>query len=359
MNPVLTLAALAAPLFQAPNPASPFKVAVDAGSGVLVAGRTSPVRVSFTNEGKERAKLDPACLTGLGLRLRPANGPVGNAVLDMASFGKEAPCEVPAGATLSTSVDASGLAATLAGKVDSAELWFEVPALGLKSAPVQVELVEDLSKTLVVFETNKGLLKIQLDPAAAPLASRNFARHAAMGTYTGTSFHRVVRGFMAQGGDPNSKDEIAGNEGQGGYPFDHKVLPAELSEVKHVRGTLSMARNGDPLAPYAAQVRQFLSQLYTKMGADPKYVQEQLARLDREGFFKDRKPFLDTGGSQFFLCFGPAPMLDGGYTAFGRLVGGEETLQKIEAVAAASDQDNNGRPKEQITITKVTLETTK
>jgi peptidyl-prolyl cis-trans isomerase B (cyclophilin B) len=342
------------------NPAdSPIRVAIDAGNGILIAGRADPVKISFTNDSKERVKLDASCMTGLGLRIKPVNGPVPDFTGDAGAASKEPPFEIPPGGTLTCTVDASGVASMLAGKVDSAELWFEMPALKLKSAPVPVELIEDLSKVNVVFETNKGIMKFKVDLDHAPLAARNFVRHAQNGNYTGTYFHRILKGFMAQGGDPNTKDTDPANDGGGGAPFNGKILPSEIGELKHSRGTLSMARNGDPMAQYAAQMRQMLQQLYSKNSNDPKYVQEQLMKLDKEGFFKDRKPFLDSAGSQFFICFGPTPQLDGGYTAFGQMVDGDETLKKIEAVAAASDQDNQGRPKERVTLTKAWVEAAK
>jgi peptidyl-prolyl cis-trans isomerase B (cyclophilin B) len=255
---------------------------------------------------------------------------------------------------LTATVDVKSLVEPLAGKADTLELWYE--GNGVKGAPTSFELVEDLTKAVVVFETSMGALKFKVDPVHAPLTSRNFVRHAEKGTYTGMSFHRVLRGFMAQGGDPNSKNENPGDDGQGGAPFNGKVLPAEITDVKHQRGTLSMARNGDPMAPYAGQVRQMLQQVFTKLNPDPRFAAAEMARLEKEGFFKDRKPFLDTAGSQFFICFGPTPQLDGGYTAFGSMIEGEETLKKIEAAAAMNDQDGGGRPKQPVAVSKAFVE---
>jgi cyclophilin family peptidyl-prolyl cis-trans isomerase len=310
---------------------SPIRVTIDAGNGILIAGRPDPVKISFTNDSKERVKLDASCTTGLGLRIKPANGAAPDFAADPGAASKEPAYEIPPGGTLTCTVDASGVAAMLAGKVDSAELWFEMPALKLKSAPVPVELIEDLSKVAVVFETNKGIMKFKVDLDHAPLAARNFVRHAQNGDYSGTYFHRVLKGFMAQGGDPNTKDADPNNDGQGGAPYNGKILPAEIGELKHSRGTLSMARNGDPMAGYAPQMRQMLQQLYSKSSNDPKYVQEQLMKLDKEGFF----------------------------TAFGQMVDGDATLKAIEALGAAGDQENQGRPKERITLTKAWVEAAK
>jgi peptidyl-prolyl cis-trans isomerase B (cyclophilin B) len=268
------------------------------------------------------------------------------------------PYEIPPGGTLTANVDVRSLVEPLAGKADTVELWYE--GNGVKGAPTSFELIEDLTKAVVVFETSLGVLKFKVDPVHAPLTARNFVRHAQRGTYTGTSFHRILRGFMAQGGDPNSKNESPADDGQGGAPFNGKVLPAEITDVKHQRGTLSMARNGDILAQlgpqFVAQQQQMLQMIFKKLNPDPKFAAEQLARLDKEGFFKDRKPFLDTAGSQFFICFGPTPQLDGGYTAFGSMIEGEETLKKIEGVAAMNDQDGGGRPKQPVALTKAYVE---
>src|SRR5262245_55812973 len=175
---------------------SPIKVSLDAGDGILVVGQPNPVRISFTNETKQRQKLDVSALTGLGLRIKPAGG-AAPSFAGPAGASSEPPFEIPPGATLTATVDGTGVAAMLAGKVDSAELWFELPGPGLKSDPIPVELVEDLTKATVVFETTKGVMKFQVDPIHAPLHARNFARLAQNGTYTGTQFHRVLKGFMA------------------------------------------------------------------------------------------------------------------------------------------------------------------
>jgi peptidyl-prolyl cis-trans isomerase B (cyclophilin B) len=335
---------------------NPIVASIDAGSGVFVAGKPAIVKISFTNRSKTRAKLDGAYVTGLGVYLSvPGQGT--KPAIDESALGKEAPYEIPPGGTLTCSVDIAPQVTLFAGKLDTASLGFDLK--GVTAEPVSVELIEDLTKTVVVFKTTKGTMKFRVDEAAAPLNSRNFVRHAKMGTFTGTSFHRVLRGFVAQGGDPNSKDTNPDNDGSGGSPYNNKPLPAEIGEKKHVRGTLSMARNGDPAAQINMnpQFKELLRQVYSKLNPDPNFVTAKLNTLEKEGFFKDRKPFLDSAGSQFFICFGPTAALDGGYTAFGDMIEGDDVLKKIEAVAAMSDQDNRGRPKEEIKIVEATVET--
>lgn len=338
---------------------SPLVASLELRRELVVMGQENPLTLKFTNTGKERVKLDPAMLTGLGIRIRPvgAANAASAALLDASAFGKEAPYEVPPGGSISCSLEAAGVCGMLAGQADTVELWFE--ANGVKSAPIKAELLEDLTNTLVVFQTNKGTLKFRMDPVHAPYASRNFVRLAQKGGYDGTFFHRVLKGFMAQGGDPNTKDADPNNDGSGGMPFNGRPMPAELSEVKHLRGTLSMARNGDPAGNARGATAQILQFLATKLFADPKEGQAWLQKLDSEGFMKDRKPFLDSAGSQFFLCFGPTPMLDGNYTAFGQMVEGDDVLKQFEAAAAANDQDNKGKPKEPLKIEKASVEKAK
>ena len=129
------------------------------------------------------------------------------------------------------------------------------------------------SKTQAVFETSEGSMTIEFFADKAPGHVENFIKLAKDGFYNGTVFHRVIDGFMIQGGCPNG-------DGRGGPGWQIK---AEFNDVHHERGIVSMARSADP----------------------------------------------DSAGSQFFICHGDAGFLDGQYTAFGRLVDGDETLEKI------------------------------
>lgn len=131
---------------------------------------------------------------------------------------------------------------------------------------------------VVSMETNFGTMKIELYMKEAPNTVVNFVTLCEKKFYDGLKFHRIIRKFMAQGGDPAQV---------GAADIGYKV-PAELNERKHVKGTLSMARTFEP----------------------------------------------NSGGSQFFLCFGDVPQLDGQYTVFGQVTEGLEVLEKIEAEAA-------------------------
>jgi cyclophilin family peptidyl-prolyl cis-trans isomerase len=136
---------------------------------------------------------------------------------------------------------------------------------------------------VAVIETNLGKIVVQFFPDKAPGHVKNFKDLAKKGFYDGTLFHRVIPGFMIQGGDPNTKKSDTSMYGTGGPGYQIK---AEFNDTKHVAGILSMARSSDP----------------------------------------------DSAGSQFFIMVGTAPHLDGNYSAFGKVVTGMDVVKKIEAL---------------------------
>jgi len=134
---------------------------------------------------------------------------------------------------------------------------------------------------VAVIKTALGDMVIEFWPDVAPKTVENFKKLAKKGFYDGTAFHRIVKGFMIQGGDPLTKDPSAqGRWGTGdpGYKID-----AEFNDRPHVRGVISMARSQDP----------------------------------------------NSAGSQFFICLGDASFLNGKYTAFGKLSKGDDVLGKL------------------------------
>ena len=148
---------------------------------------------------------------------------------------------------------------------------------------------------MFVFETNYGSFTVELDFANAPISSKNFQNYADSGFYDGTIFHRVIPGFMIQGGDPNTRSTNRASYGTGGHAAKYYGigdeaskntwnLPAEFNKIRHTRGILSMARSNDP----------------------------------------------NSGGSQFFICAADAPHLDGQYTVFGKVTKGMELIDKIK-----------------------------
>lgn len=121
--------------------------------------------------------------------------------------------------------------------------------------------------TRALMDTDAGTIHLELFDSDAPGTVANFVKLAEDGFYDGLSFHRVIDGFMAQGGCPNSRAGARGVPGTGGPGY---TIPCEINSRKHLAGTLSMAHAGR-----------------------------------------------DTGGSQFFLCHAPQPHLDGQHTVFG------------------------------------------
>ncbi|GAB4164972.1 MAG: hypothetical protein Fur0032_01360 [Terrimicrobiaceae bacterium] len=161
---------------------------------------------------------------------------------------------------------------------------------------------------VAVIETTKGKMVVEFWPDVAPKTVENFKKLAGEKFYDGTAFHRIIRGFMAQGGDPLTKDpaqEARWGTGDPGYK-----IPAEFNDRKHVRGVLSMARSADP----------------------------------------------DSAGSQFFLMFAPAPHLDGAYTGFGKVIAGEDVLTEIEKTPVTmSPGGEPSKPTERIEIQSIRI----
>lgn len=132
-----------------------------------------------------------------------------------------------------------------------------------------------------IIKTTEGEIVVEFWPDVAPKTVENFKSLANQGFYDGTAFHRVIKDFMIQGGDPNTKDATKEHQWGTGGP-GHRVK-AEFNDRPHVRGVLSMARSNDP----------------------------------------------DSAGSQFFICHGNPRFLDRQYTAFGKLIKGDDVLEQI------------------------------
>ena len=157
---------------------------------------------------------------------------------------------------------------------------------------------------VAVMKTNLGEIKLELFAKDAPETAANFIKLSREKFYDGVRFHRVIKGFMIQSGDPNSKDDNWLNDGIGGpgYAFKDEINPNKI-----IRGVLAMANAGP-----------------------------------------------DTNGSQFFIVTADsAPWLDGKHTVFGKVVEGIETVDKIENVA--TDKTKNDHPVENVTIESVTI----
>ena len=173
----------------------------------------------------------------------------------------------------------------LAGRAQSVPGKVAVPAEVSTSTISSTSTNQIKSMHTVTIETNKGTIVFQTYDNDAPKASSNFVKLAEKGFYNGVIFHRVIKGFMIQGGDPNTKDESKKSSWGMGGP-GHTVK-AEFNKKSHVRGVLSMARSQDP----------------------------------------------NSAGSQFFICHGAPSFLDNQYTAFGKLIKGDDVLEKIATTA--------------------------
>jgi cyclophilin family peptidyl-prolyl cis-trans isomerase len=183
---------------------------------------------------------------------------------------------------------------------------------------------------LVLIETNRGGMTVKLYNST-PKHRDNFLKLAEEGYYDGLLFHRVIEGFMIQGGDPDSRGAAAGQIlgiGGPGYQIDPEI------GAPHFRGALAAARDNNP------RKRSSGSQFYIVQGQ--RLSEEQLNRIEEQKGYKFspewRAQYKEKGG---------APFLDGDYTVFGELVEGFETLDRI----AAETTDPNNRPMEDITMT--------
>ena len=155
----------------------------------------------------------------------------------------------------------------------------------------------------VKIETNHGTISFKLLPDLAPETVRNFETLAKSGFYDGTLFHRVIPGFMIQGGDPNTKTENKGSWGMGGPGY---TIKAEFNSRSHLRGIVSMARAQDP----------------------------------------------DSAGSQFFIVTTDSAFLVRQYTVFGEVIDGMDVADKIVKL----QRDGNDCPLEKAQMIKVTVE---
>ena len=162
--------------------------------------------------------------------------------------------------------------------------------------------IERMKQTTAVLETKFGEITLKFFPEVAPKHVNSFIELASSGFYDGTTFHRVVPGFVIQGGDPNSKSEDRSKHGTGGPGY---TLEAEFSNIPHKRGTLSMARAAHP----------------------------------------------DSAGSQFFICVADAAFLDGQYTVFGEVTEGMDVVDEI----VAQPRDSRDNPNERVEM-KVKIE---
>jgi peptidyl-prolyl cis-trans isomerase B (cyclophilin B) len=174
-----------------------------------------------------------------------------------------------------------------------------------KETPVTTDAKPAGKKEVAVLKTTVGTIVFEFLPDVAPKMVENFKELAKSGFYNGTTFHRVINGFMIQGGDPLSKDDDPTNDGTGSGP---RKMPAEFTtKYSHTRGMVSTARGNDP----------------------------------------------NSGSCQFFIVQKDSTFLDNKYTLFGRVLEGMEFVDQISLVP----KDRNDRPTKNVVMQSVTIET--
>ncbi|HEX3797997.1 MAG TPA: peptidylprolyl isomerase [Verrucomicrobiae bacterium] len=165
------------------------------------------------------------------------------------------------------------------------------------------------AKEVAIFKTSAGEMVIELWPDVAPKTVENFIKLAKKGYYDGTAFHRIIKDFMIQGGDPNTKNlDAPESYGQGGPGY---TIPDEFNDRSHTRGVISMANTGRP----------------------------------------------NSAGSQFFICTGDASQLNHHYTAFGKLIKGDDVLTKLanSPVTGPNSMGEMSIPKPRVVLESVKI----
>jgi peptidyl-prolyl cis-trans isomerase B (cyclophilin B) len=186
-----------------------------------------------------------------------------------------------------------------------------ISMLGVAAAQQPTEspaMTASNNNEVAVIKTSEGEMVAEFWPDVAPKTVENFKKLARSGFYDGTAFHRIVKGFMIQGGDPLTKDpskESRWGTGDPGYK-----IKAEFNDKPHEKGVLSMARSADP----------------------------------------------DSAGSQFFIMLGRSTHLDHQYTAFGKLIKGEDVLTKIgNTPVERGAGGENSKPTQRVTVESIKI----
>jgi peptidyl-prolyl cis-trans isomerase B (cyclophilin B) len=180
--------------------------------------------------------------------------------------------------------------------------------LAVASVHAEEQKPMNSAKEVAVIKTSEGEMVAEFWPEVAPNTVENFKKLARSGFYDGTAFHRIVKGFMIQGGDPLTKDpakESRYGTGDPGYK-----IKAEFNDRSHERGVLSMARSSDP----------------------------------------------DSAGSQFFICLANVSRLDHQYTTFGKIIKGDDVLGKIgDTEVTTSDSGERSKPTKRVTVESIKI----
>lgn len=180
--------------------------------------------------------------------------------------------------------------------------------LAVASVNAEEQRPMNSASEVAVIKTSEGEMVAEFWPEVAPNTVENFKKLARSGFYDGTAFHRIVKGFMIQGGDPLTKD--AAKESRYGTGDPGYKIKAEFNDRSHERGVLSMARSSDP----------------------------------------------DSAGSQFFICLANVSRLDHQYTTFGKIIKGDDVLGKIgDTEVTMSDSGERSKPTKRVTVESIKI----
>jgi peptidyl-prolyl cis-trans isomerase B (cyclophilin B) len=298
-----------------PQSGDPVQLAVTAAKNEVALGDDIVLHFKLTNGGKSEVQVNVPRLDkrSVSLRVRTADGNVGTVTRLRAELSQrgEFVWDTPEVKTLAPGESLEQDVTTVAIQSGAVTITPSYTRQGaptaLVSSPIEVKVTPKDAKAPrlgVKLETSHGSYTAVFRPDVAYNTVESFATLVKRGFYSGLKFHRIIKGFMAQGGDPKGT-----GEGGPGY-----FLPLEANlKLRHTRGVMSMARTGIP----------------------------------------------DTAGSQFFIMFATRPDLDAGrYTTFAEMKDGEETLKKLESVPVAmSGGGEPSVPKETVQVQTATLVT--
>jgi len=293
-------AALQAPPAQAKPTPPEIELRLEPVEKICIAGKPLRVRIEATNRRAASWQLPNALLFGAGLAAMGPDGANASVTDANTPAGARQPLLLPGFSSISAQVDLAPLLPEFCGKPGTFTLT--INGGGAASRPLDVEVRRDWTGFGARITTDHGVIDLALDAERAPATVANFLDLAEAGFYDGLSFHRVVKGFMIQGGCPVG-------DGTGDGP---RQLPLEAGRGegarKHQRGTISMAHKADP----------------------------------------------NSGSCQFFLCHRDQPALDGNYAAFGQVVKGLEVVDAIAdvpcAVVPGGPDAGPSKPKQKVKI---------
>lgn len=254
-------------------------VSLTTDGSFLQAGKPVRVQLALENRGTAAVAVPNGVLFGQGLIVTPEGGAERPVLETAIPAAAKQSLLLPAGGRASASIDLAPLLPDLFTQAGRCTVVASVA--GVDSAPLALNVTRDWHGWNAVLTTEQGEIELEFFPDAAPRTVDNFLSLAARGFYDGLTFHRVVKGFMVQGGDP---------KGDGTGVAD-ALLPFEKTGIKHERGAISMARQAD----------------------------------------------FNSASCQFFLVHQTAPFLDGNYAAFGRIVRGLDVLDRLADVPCIQD----------------------